>query len=203
VSTSSSFAALVAHHPAPFLGAPMTATTRPSFEALYDDYARFVFRALVRLGVRGSDVEDVVQEVFLVIHRRLGEFREESSYKTWVYGVAVHVARNHRRTVVRRHLDDGDDGEQTLHVAETADRGPDALLAKAQAAELLIVLLQELDQDSREVFVLAELEEMTAVEIGEVLSLSPNTVSSRLRIARRAFDQAVRRSRARDQWRLR
>ena len=56
----------------------------------------------------------------------------------------------------------------------------------------LVRLLQELDQDSREVFVLAELEEMTAVEIGEVLQLSPNTVSSRLRAARRAFDSVAR-----------
>ena len=86
---------------------------------------------------------------------------------------------------------------------EPAEHAPDVLLAKAQAAELLIRVLQELDQDSREVFVLAELEEMTAVEIGEILSLSPNTVSSRLRAARRAFDASVRRNMARDQWRIR
>jgi RNA polymerase sigma-70 factor (ECF subfamily) len=188
-------------------GAPLTATAKPSFESLYDDYARFVWRALVRLGVASADVEDVVQEVFLVIHRRLDDFREESSVRTWVYGIAVHVARNYRRTGARRHLgqhaSQDADGSEHDQLPETAERAPDALLARAEAAELLVQLLQELDQDSREVFVLAELEEMTAVEIGEVLHLNPNTVSSRLRLARRAFDQAVRRNRARDQWRTR
>jgi RNA polymerase sigma-70 factor (ECF subfamily) len=181
----------------------VTALPRPTFASLYDEHARFVWRALVRLGVASADVEDVVQEVFLVIHRRLADFRDESALRTWVYGIAVHVARNYRRTGVRRHEGKSDDAEQAERLPETSDRAPDALLARAQAAELLIQLLQELDQDSREVFVFAELEEMTAVEIGEILSLSPNTVSSRLRIARRVFDQAVRRNRARDEWRLR
>jgi RNA polymerase sigma-70 factor (ECF subfamily) len=64
-------------------------------------------------------------------------------------------------------------------------------------------VLEELGHDSREVFVLAELEGLTAAEIGVALGLSPNTVSSRLRIARKSFDEAVRRHRARDEWRMR
>jgi len=184
--------------------APMIAISAPSFEEVYDEYARFVWRALVRLGVSSSDVEDVVQDVFIVIHRRLGEFRQESTLRTWVYGIAVYVARNYRRTGARRNhgpSTPGADGEQAERLPEAAERAPDALLARAQAAKLLIELLEDLEQDSREVF--AELEEMTAAEIAEVLTLNPNTVSSRLRIARRAFDQAVRRHRARDQWRIR
>ncbi len=181
------------------------ATRSPTFQSIYDDHARFVWRALVRLGVANADVADVVQEVFLVVHRRLHEFREESTPRTWVYGIAVRMARNYRRTQVRRPtaVSETDGAEQVTRLPEAPERGPDALLARARAAELVIRLLQELDQDSREVFVLAELEEMTAVEIADVLALNPNTVASRLRSARRLFDQAVRRSRARDQWRLR
>lgn len=187
----------------PAAPARVTTAPTPSFAAVYDGYARFVWRALVRLGVSHRDVEDLVQEVFLVVHRRLEDFRQESTLRTWVYGIAVHTARNYRRTADRRPADKADEPGQTELVAETIERSPDALLAKAEAAELLIRLLQELDQDSREVFVLAELEEMTAIEIGEVLSLKPNTVSSRLRTARRGFDEAVRRNRARDEWRMR
>jgi RNA polymerase sigma-70 factor (ECF subfamily) len=201
--------------------APMSLVTHvagpaETFTTIYDAYARFVWRALVRLGVADRDVEDLVQEVFLVVHRRASEFRQESTARTWVYGIAVHLARNYRRTGVRRPSDRprrdasvnaGNDAGVANHetdaLVEAPERAPDALLAKAEAAQLLVRLLQELDQDSREVFVLAELEEMTAVEIGEVLALSPNTVSSRLRAARRAFDEAVRRNRARDEWRLR
>lgn len=189
--------------PAMTSGAPAFEPPR-TFESVYDEYARFVWRAMARLGVARDEVEDVVQEVFIIIHRRLGEFREESTLRTWVYGIAVHVARNYRRTGVRRHLRDADgDSDQAARVPETPERAPDALLARAEAGDLILRLLAELDSDSREVFVLAELEEMTAVEIGEVLSLNPNTVASRLRLARRAFDQAVRRNRARDQWRMR
>jgi RNA polymerase sigma-70 factor (ECF subfamily) len=202
VSLAASHVSFTGLAPAMGYGPLRVSTATPTFAAIYDGYARFVWRALVRLGVASADVEDVVQEVFLVVHRRLGEFRHESTMRTWVYGIAVHTARNYRRTGVRRHRD-GSDVEAGESLPETADRAPDALLAKAQAAELLIQLLQDLDQDSREVFVLAELEEMTAVEIGEVLALKPNTVSSRLRTARRAFDEAVRRNRARDEWRMR
>jgi RNA polymerase sigma-70 factor (ECF subfamily) len=207
VSAAISFstASLASFESAPILALAVTPLERPSFESLYDDYARFVFRALIRLGVSSSDIEDVVQEVFLVIHRRLDDFREESSARTWVYGIAVHVARNYRRSGFRRRDVRGEEGsgEQAERLPEAAEHEPDALLERSEAAELLIQLLQELDQDSREVFVLAELEEMTAVEIGEVLHLNPNTVSSRLRLARRSFEQAVKRSRARDQWRMR
>ena len=204
MSAASSYAPVLERYPS-LLAVRTSSPERPtSFAAIYDEYAKFVWRALVRLGVASRDVEDVVQEVFLVVHRRLAEFRHESTMRTWVYGIAVHVARNYRRTGARRqHGTDVDPNEKAEAVPEPAEHAPDVLLAKAQAAELLIRVLQELDQDSREVFVLAELEEMTAVEIGEILSLSPNTVSSRLRAARRAFDASVRRNMARDQWRIR
>jgi RNA polymerase sigma-70 factor, ECF subfamily len=173
------------------------------FPLLYDEHARFVFRVLVRLGVAYRDVEDQVQEVFLVVHRRLGEFRRDSTVRTWIYGIALHVARNYRRTKERRHENASDDVSRAESVPDAAERAPDALVGKARAAELLLRVLEDLDPGSREVFVLAELEEMTALEMGVILGLSPNTVSSRLRKARRLFEDAVRRNRVRDEWRIR
>ena len=101
-STADRHAAAPSHLVSPHV---TTASTSPAdtFAATYDEYARFVWRALVRLGVADRDVEDVVQEVFLVVHRRAAEFRQESTMRTWVYGIAVHVARNYRRTGTRRH----------------------------------------------------------------------------------------------------
>ncbi|RYE87168.1 MAG: RNA polymerase sigma factor [Myxococcales bacterium] len=185
-------------------GADSRAEPRPSFVEVYESTAEYVWRTVGHLGVAEAAVEDVVQEVFLVVHRRLAEFEGRSSVRTWVYGIAVHVARSHRRAVGRRPppaaaspLGDpdvlGDDPRQ----------GPDALLERAQAALLVDELLDQLDADLREVFVLAELEEMTATEIGDVLGLNPNTVSSRLRLARRDFNRALGRARARDEWRIR
>jgi RNA polymerase sigma-70 factor (ECF subfamily) len=80
--------------------------------------------------------------------------------------------------------------------------GPHEALAKAEAARLVQRLLEELDDEKREVFVLAELEQLTAVEIAEALGVNASTVSSRLRAARRDFERAAERYRRRDTWRL-
>ncbi len=198
--------AVAAHPPPPYLQevAPRSRAFEPvAFAALYDEHARFVFRACVRLGVADGDVDDAVQEVFLVLHRRLDDFAGRSSLRTWLYGIAVGVARNCRRARIRRRLDAfADDGAADCLPAPS-ERAPDAQLARGEAAERLLDVLAELDEASREVFVLAELEAMSAVEIAEALGLKVNTVYSRLRIARRGFEDAVRRARARDAWRSR
>ena len=172
----------------------------PSFEEVYDETAPIVFRALVRLGVPQALVEDVVQEVFCIVHRRLAAFEGRSSVRTWVYGIAVRVARTHRRTTARRPTDGADALDE---LATDPRHAPDALVEAAEAHRLVLALIDELDETLREVFVLAELEELTAAQIGDVLALSPNTVSSRLRLARRDFQLAHARLRARDEWRLR
>jgi RNA polymerase sigma-70 factor, ECF subfamily len=198
----------IAHAPAvasaPVEGRAAGGHVVPPFADVYDLTAELVWRAVGRLGVPESSVEDVVQEVFLVVHRRLDEFEGRSSVRTWVYGIAVHVARAHRRTMSRRPpAAQGAGGVEPETLRDDPTREPDALFEKAEATMLLGVLLDQLEPDLREVFVLAELEEMTAAEIGEVLGISPNTVSSRLRLARRDFDRALTRDRARDEWRIR
>ncbi len=183
----------------------------PDFAEIYDLNAPFVGRTLLRLGVAPNAVEDAMQETFLVIHRRLGDFEGRSALRTWIFGIAVRVARSHRRTLARRPFwstftrsrarDDGgheEDAAETLR--DDPRHQPDALYERSEANALLNRLLDALDQDRREVFVLAELEEMTALEIGAILDVSPNTVSSRLRLARADFEKALARERARQEW---
>ena len=150
------------------------------FAAVYDDHVDLVWRALRRLGVPEGAIEDATQDVFLVVHRRLGEFEGRSTLSTWVYGIAVGVARNHRRTR-RRRPEHPSDGIEDELVASNAS--PERGAADAEAVALLERLLATLDADKREVFVLAELEELTAPEIGAALSLNVNTVYTRLRAA--------------------
>jgi RNA polymerase sigma-70 factor (ECF subfamily) len=177
----------------------------PTFPEVYDACARLAWCAVVRLGVPDHAAEDAVQDVFLVVHRRLADFRGESTLRTWVYGIAVRVARNYRRGLRRRDVrtESSERPSQMERIAESIDCAPDALLARSEAARVLSRVLDELDDDLREVFVLAELEEMTAVEIAAILGTNSNTVSSRLRMARRAFERSVARARARDEWRIR
>ncbi|AKV02043.1 RNA polymerase sigma factor RpoE [Labilithrix luteola] len=175
------------------------------FATVYDEFAPFVWRAALRLGVAETMVEDVVQEIFLVIHRRLPEFEGRSSLKTWIFGIALRVVRLHRRTVMRRRLDARSRAEDVDPAAlpDRTDCGPDAALARRQAMALLSAVLDELDDELREVFVLADIEGLTVPEIAEALATNANTVYSRLRTARKAFEQGLARARARDQWRVR
>jgi RNA polymerase sigma-70 factor (ECF subfamily) len=169
------------------------------FEQVYDDHVDLVWRALRRFGVLESALEDATQDVFLVVHRRLHEFEGRSSLSTWLYGIAVGVARNHRRTRRRRpeHSQDGVEDEMVAPGTSPERRAQDA-----EAMRLLDRLLAELDPDKREVFVLAELEELTAPEISAALELNVNTVYTRLRAARAAFEQALARFRAKEQGRF-
>jgi RNA polymerase sigma-70 factor (ECF subfamily) len=173
---------------APVTGAGAGVT--PSFEELYDLHVDFVWRSLRSLGVREHALEDAVQDVFLVVHRRLAEFEHRSTFRTWIFGVAMRVAHDHRRREARK------GGLSPLDV-EIADRAPspDERAAQAEALREVAELLEALDPEKRAIFVLAELEQWTAPEIAEALSINLNTVYSRIRAARRDFEAAYARRR--------
>ncbi|HEY4117782.1 MAG TPA: sigma-70 family RNA polymerase sigma factor [Byssovorax sp.] len=173
----------------------------PTFEEIYEEHFAFVFRNARRLGVADAHVDDAVQEVFLVLHRRLGEFEGRSSMKTWLFGVLVRVAADQRRLRKRKSPEARGDVIDAAEVADPA-RGPYEQAARSEAARTLHRLLDELPDERRAVFVLAELEQMSAPEIAEALGQNVNTVYARLRSARQDFEAAVARERARDAWRL-
>jgi RNA polymerase sigma-70 factor (ECF subfamily) len=165
----------------------------PSFEALYDTYAEFIHRGARRLGVDETAVEDVVQEVFIVVSRRLSTFRQAASARTWLYGILLRVARHHRRTVRRSTLHGSIGSAHDTDLERVPDRTtqrPDTAVETRDAYRLLLRILDELDEDKREIFVLAELEQLPVTEIAELLDLKLNTAYSRLRLARAAFDTA-------------
>jgi RNA polymerase sigma-70 factor (ECF subfamily) len=142
-------------------------------------------------------LDDAAQEVFLIVHRRLADFEGRSSLKTWLFGISLNVAQHFMRTDVRR------DAQRAADMPLPAVATPQEELLHAEAVRLLYRVLDELDRDKRSVFVMAELEHMTAPQIVEATGLPLNTVYSRLRLARRDFEAALKRSRARDDWRLR
>jgi RNA polymerase sigma-70 factor, ECF subfamily len=187
----------------PSVDSPAACADGPvNFLQLYDLYGPFVWRTARRLGVSEGALEDVVQETFLVIHRRFDEPRA-GSLRGWLYGIATRVVRNHRRSIRRKspHLIDSEWTDPDKLAATVA--GPLENIERAEAARALQALLATLDDDKREVFVLVELEQLSAPEVAEALGTNVNTVSSRLRVARAEFEQAARRLRARDEWRLR
>lgn len=168
-----------------------------AFEDVYEQHFDFVWRNVRRLGVPEASIDDAVQDVFVVVHRRGAEFEGRSSVRTWLYGIVAHVARAYRR---RKTLDAAADPDT---LADTPQRGPEKQAEAAEAMATLHAVLSALDDDKREVLVLIDIEEMSAPEAAEALSLKLNTVYSRLRAARLDFDAEVARRAARDGWRLR
>jgi RNA polymerase sigma-70 factor (ECF subfamily) len=133
-------------------------------------------------------MDDLVQETFIVVHRRLPAFEGRSSLKTWLAGIAWRVASQWRRQRARK-------GRSEPLPDSLPDGGlnPQQAAIRSEALRRLDDALNQLDDDKRAVFVLAEMEQMSAPEIAEILALNPNTVYSRLRAARRAFEAAVAR----------
>lgn len=171
------------------------AMTSPSFEAVYREHVDFVWRNAKRLGVPAAGVDDVVQKVFLVVHRRLGELSDDVRIRGWLFQIVRRVARDERRAALASPAT----GSVQVEDVESSGHGPELSYALKSAAEQLHAILATMDEDKREVFVLADLEGFSAPEIAESISTNVNTVYARLRAARQTIEQAVTRLHVRAQ----
>jgi RNA polymerase sigma-70 factor, ECF subfamily len=167
-----------------------------AFEDVYREHFAFVWRSAKRLGILDEALDDVVQEVFVIVHRKLDTFEGRSTLKTWLFGITLRVARDQRRSRVARIAQGGVDPD-TLEAYAAA---PAAYVEKTEAVRLLHALLDALDDERREIFVMAELEELTMPEIALTLGINVNTAYARLRAARQSFEAALARHRAREEF---
>jgi RNA polymerase sigma-70 factor (ECF subfamily) len=174
----------------------------PSFAQLYQEYFDFVWRSARRLGVGDEAIEDLVQEVFVIVHRRLPGFEGRSALRTWLYGIILRVVREHRRTTHRADARRGAASDEACEKVADRSRLPDERCALVQAVHVLEHVLDEMPAEQRDVFVMAELEEMTVPEIAALTGTKVNTVYSRLRLAREQFELSALRYRTRDGWRI-
>ncbi len=150
-----------------------------------------VWRALRRLGVPESSVDDAAQQVFLVASRRLDEIAAGSE-RGYLLGIALRVASDARRALRRRREVPMD--EPLVEAPGAHDsRLPDEMLDRRRALAVLATLLDEMPSEMREAFVLFELEELSAPHVAEVLGVPVGTVASRVRRAREHFRKSVAR----------
>ncbi len=172
------------------------ASSAPNFRAVYDEYFDFVWRSLRRLGVREADAMDATQSVFLAIHLRLASFEGRSQLRSWIFGICMRVASDHRRSapvrreVITDHIDLN--REATAH-----DASPLVRAESRQAVAIAESILNQLPEEQRVVFVLFELEEMSAEEIATLVDVPVGTIRSRLRLAREALHREATRLAAR------
>jgi RNA polymerase sigma-70 factor, ECF subfamily len=164
----------------------------PTFGEVYEAHVRFVWRTLRRLGVPDDDCDDAAQDVFLVVHRKLREFRPEAPIKHWLFRITSHIAHDHRRSGRRKNpMEHGLIPVANEEIADLEQQSPADSAERAAAARLVRELLQQIEEPKRAVFILAELEQMTAPEIAAALEIPLNTVYSRLRRARLEFEEAL------------
>lgn len=148
---------------------------------------------LARAGVRDADLKDASQEVFIIVATKLSEHDPSVKLTSWLYGIAVRVAANHRRKVQRKREDlTGDAIEPTDH--ETAS--PEDAIVREQARLELAELLDGLPPEQRIVFEMFELEEMACPAIAEALGIPLGTAYTRLRAARMALSAKAAEARA-------
>lgn len=162
----------------------------PGLAEVYHQHHEFMWRSLRRLGVGEADVEDAVHDAFLVVARRLPEFEGRSSLRTWLFAVALRVAQSRRRDHQR-------EAHHLQRYESVAPRQADDPWTRQEVRVTLHQLLDTLEEDQRAVFIMIELESMTAPEIAAVLEIKVATVYSRLRLAREAMRRSVTRYLAR------
>jgi len=169
-----------------------SARAEPSdLSAVYDAHFRYVWRCLRSLGVHDAQVDDAMQDVFVVAARKLEAFDGGAALRTWLYAIALRIARKYRERLRKEpaSLDGTRESEPELVLAATAEG---AALQNERLA-LAHAILETLSDEQREVFVLARVEQMSAPEIADVVGIPINTVYSRLRAARLAFEAEVSR----------
>jgi RNA polymerase sigma-70 factor, ECF subfamily len=164
----------------------------PPFRAVYDDYFDFVWTCTRRLGVPVEAIDDVVQEIFIVVHARLRTVERPASLRSWLYGVVRRTVSTHHRA---RHTRVARESPEPAIEASASFMQPSPLDLAVLSEELRLLwrLLGELAPPKREVLVLAEFEEMTMPEIAEAIGIPLNTAYSRLRAARQEFNEAFAR----------
>jgi RNA polymerase sigma-70 factor (ECF subfamily) len=153
-----------------------------AFQDLFLNYRADVTRLLHRMVGSRSELEDLLQEVFVQVHRSIKSFRAESRLSTWIYRVAVNVALMHRRAAKSRPYIVATRDEPLL-LDESAP--PDEELSRRRRVEALYRLLDRVSDKKRVVYVLHELEGMSPNEISKVVGAPVLTVRTRLFYARR------------------
>lgn len=163
-------------------------------DQVYVEWADYVWRMLQRLGVMQPDLEDLCHDVFLVAHRRFGEFDGRVAVNAWLFGICLRVAANYRRRarVRQQHLGVASE-EEAAQVRGPASVEPDQQLARRRAQERVQAVLESMDLTKRAVFLMYEIEGLGCQQIAEQLGVPVGTVYSRLHGARALFEKEAAR----------
>ncbi len=156
-------------------------------DRVYKAHAPFVASSLARLGVRDHDLEDLLQEVFVVVYRKIDTYSGEGSLRSWLFSICRRVVANYRRHLLRkRELATADSDFPELPSERT---NPEEETEARQRRERLELVLSRIADHKRVVFVMFEIEGKTPAEIAAILEIPTGTVHSRIHAARQDFER--------------
>ncbi len=153
----------------------------PTFEEIYHAYVEFVWRVVRRRGVPEHEVEELVHEAFLVVHRRLPFYEPRASIRSWVFAIARGVVSNHRRG--RRRASE----REMNFVQSDSPETPEEAYRRKQLAHDVALFIETLDDKKKSVFMLCDVEGLRAASVAARLGIRTNLVHTRLRSARVSF----------------
>lgn len=165
--------------PSPPVGANSSTQTL-DFSKVYAEHFDFVWRAARGLGVNPANIDDVVQEVFLIVHRKLDALENPEALRSWLFGIARRVCKDHRRSAARRGLHVELDQQRDVN----PDRDPQAHAVGRQELRLVEKYVERLDEENRALFFLTLIEGLTIADAAKALNLNSNTTYSRVRVLR-------------------
>lgn len=162
------------------------------FRATYDAQVSWVWNLARRMGVESRDVADVVQEVFLVVHRQGGKYDPTRPLRPWLFAICFHVADRHKRRAHRRHERLGSEAFDNVRLGIDPEHAYVESMDQRKRREALLQALDTLDAEKRVVFVAHDLEGMSMPDIAALVNAPLNTLYSRLRLARERITQSLR-----------
>ncbi len=170
----------------------------PTFQTIYKQYFDFVWSSARHLGAARDAIDDVVQDVFIVIHAKLATLRHPEALRSWIYGIVRRTVSDYRRSSRARDAAGARLGAEIKSIRPSQPSPLDMAERNAEL-DLLESVLADLDEPKREVFVMVEVLEMSVPEVVQSLEIPLNTAYSRLRMARQSFEEALARHEARDE----
>lgn len=154
----------------------------PAFRTIFESEYGYVRGSVARMGIRPADVPDVVHDVFVIVHKKLGELDTARPVRPWLFGIAFRVAVGVKRKMGYR--SEQMDGDDSANAAPSRAPSPEEAMSDKQRREMLAEAMDLLDDEKRAVFVLHDLDGNSMPIVAESLDIPLNTAYSRLRLAR-------------------
>lgn len=165
----------------------MSSKRQALFNEVFQTEFSYLCRTLRRLGVLEAELDDVAQEVFVSVYRHLDEYDVDRPLRPWLFSFAFRHAANHRRLARHRREKASSDQESQSHRPS-----PEEDLQRSEDRALILEALNQVKLERRAILIMHDIDGFSVPEIAETLEVNPNTVYSRLRLARHDLEKAVR-----------